>query len=407
MKGVLQEVHERLSKGDKVAVARVVEVIGSGVRPAGATVAVCGTEVIGSASGGCVEGAVVEEARAALVDGGRPRIRVFGCSEDEVFNVGLTCGGVVRVLVEGFELGHGESFPWLEQLFSAVGSGKGAALLEVIDGPEELLGWKGVVEVTGAPRPAGSAGMDFLWPGGKVPAELVQIALADVAAERSAVHSFRARHEAEETEVSVFVDAFPAPPEMILIGATSFTAALAAQAKLLGYRVVVCDARPVFATGARFPAADDVVTDWPHRYLEKVGSLLGRRDAVCILTHEPKFDVPATLAALATTVGYIGVMGSRRAQEDRKRRLRGAGVADIDLDRLHGPLGLDLGATSPEETAVSVVADIIATRYGRSGGPLAVTSGPIHPLTHPVACGVEDQPALVCQYRPANAKEPF
>jgi len=382
VKGVLEEVHEWLSDGNKVALARVVEVVGSGVRPAGAAIAVTGGAVIGSASGGCVEGALVEEARAALADDGRPRLRTFGCSDDEAFDVGLTCGGVVRVLIESFE--PGEKMTWLEQLLSMVGSGRGAALVEVIEGPEGLLGWKGVVpaEAT-APSPPGPSVaevIDLPAPGGEVPAQLVQDALLDLAAERSAAHPYLLSHEGEEVDVTVFVDTFPAPPEMVIVGAASFTAALSAQAKLLGYRVLVCDARPVFASAARFPQADEVVAEWPDRYLDKVGAHLGPRDAVCILTHDPKFDMPAITSVLRTKAGYIGVMGSRRTQEDRKRRLREAGVSEADLERLHGPIGLDLGASSPEETAVSIVGEIIAQRNGRSGGALAASSRPIHPV---------------------------
>ena len=374
---------EWLSAGHKVALARVVEVIGSGVRPAGAAIAVTGSAVIGSASGGCVEGALVEEARAALADDGRPRLRTFGCSDDEAFDVGLTCGGVIRVLIESFEPGSSAQVPWLEQLLSTVGSGKGAALVEVIDGPEGLLGWKGVVPA-GAPVGPHTGVIDFAAESSEVPSPLVNQALADLAAERSAAHSYRVNHQSEDTEVTVFVDTFPASPEMVVIGAASFTAALAAQAKLLGYHVVVCDPRTVFATAARFPDADEVAAEWPDRYLEKIGPRLTPRDALCVLTHDPKFDMPAIVSALRTKVGYIGVMGSRRTQEDRKRRLREAGVTDDELERLHGPIGLDLGANSPEETAVSIVGEIIALRSGRSGGALNRSSAPIHPVASSV-----------------------
>jgi xanthine dehydrogenase accessory factor len=165
---------------------------------------------------------------------------------------------------------------------------------------------------------------------------------------------------------------------MLIFGAVDFTAALVRVAKVLGYRVTVCDAREVFATRKRFPLADAVVVDWPDRLLAEVGDQLGGRDAVCILTHDNKFDVPAVVAALATDVGYIGVMGSRRTHDNRTDRLREAGVDDEGLARLRSPIGLDVGARTPEETAISIVAEIIALRTGRSARSLSATDGPIH-----------------------------
>jgi xanthine dehydrogenase accessory factor len=166
---------------------------------------------------------------------------------------------------------------------------------------------------------------------------------------------------------------------MIIFGAVDFTAALARVAKGLGYRVTVCDARSVFATPARFPMADEVVVDWPDRYLETVGSELGPRDAVCVLTHDPKFDVPAIVGALATKAGYLGAMGSRRTHADRVKRLEQAGVTDEEIARIQAPIGVDIGARTPEETAVSICAEIIALRTGRAGVPsLKDREGPIH-----------------------------
>jgi xanthine dehydrogenase accessory factor len=165
---------------------------------------------------------------------------------------------------------------------------------------------------------------------------------------------------------------------MIIFGAVDFTAALAKVAKLLGYRVTVCDARPVFATRARFPMADEVVVSWPDRHLAEVGPSLRARDAVCVLTHDPKFDVPAIVSALATEVGYLGAMGSRRTTDERIERLREAGVDDAGLGRVMGPIGLDIGARTPEETAVAICAEMIALRTGRSAPSLRDQPGPIH-----------------------------
>jgi xanthine dehydrogenase accessory factor len=182
--------------------------------------------------------------------------------------------------------------------------------------------------------------------------------------------------EARQSDVSVFIESFAPPPRMVIFGAVDFTAALVRIAKVLGYRVTVCDARPAFATAVRFPQADEVVVDWPDRHLAKAE--LGPRDAVCVLTHDPKFDVPAIVAALRTRCGYLGAMGSRRTHADRVERLREAGVADDGLARVMAPIGLDIGARTPEETAVSICAEIIALRTGRAASSLRDADGPIH-----------------------------
>lgn len=184
--------------------------------------------------------------------------------------------------------------------------------------------------------------------------------------------------EARERAVSVFVESFAPPPRMVIFGAVDFTAALVTAAKLLGYRVTVCDARAIFATRERFPDADDIVNDWPDRHLAQVGPDLGARDAVCVLTHDAKFDVPALVAALATDAGYIGAMGSRRTHADRVARLREAGIDAAGIERIMAPIGLDLGARTPEETAISVCAEIIARRTGRRAPSLRDAEGPIH-----------------------------
>jgi xanthine dehydrogenase accessory factor len=184
--------------------------------------------------------------------------------------------------------------------------------------------------------------------------------------------------EAREEDVSVFIESFAQPPRMIIFGAVDFTAALVKVAKLLGYRVTVCDARAVFATVQRFPMADEVVNDWPDRYLAKVSDDLGPRDAICVLTHDHKFDVPAIAAAVRTRAGYLGAMGSRRTHEGRVERLREAGLGDAEISRVQSPIGLDVGARTPEETAIAICAEIIALRTGRRALSLRDTSGPIH-----------------------------
>ena len=170
--------------------------------------------------------------------------------------------------------------------------------------------------------------------------------------------------EAGRTDVTVFIEVFAPPPRMLIFGAVDFTAALVRVAKVLGYHVTVCDARPVFATSARFPEADEVVADWPHRHLAKVADRLGPGDAICVLTHDHKFDIPALVAALKTKVGYIGAMGSRGTHDGRVERLRAEGVDPDDIRRIMAPIGLDIGARTPEETAVSICAEIISLRAG-------------------------------------------
>jgi xanthine dehydrogenase accessory factor len=204
-------------------------------------------------------------------------------------------------------------------------------------------------------------------------------AIGELQAGITSTRHYGVHGEAREDTVAVFIESFASPPRMIIFGAVDFTAALAKVAKILGYRVIVCDARAVFATPQRFPMADEVVNEWPNRYLEKVGDELGPRDAICVLTHDTKFDVPAIVGALATDVGYLGAMGSRRTHERRTVRLREAGVTDEGLARIRAPIGLDIGGRTPEETAVSICAEIIAQRTGRHDArPLRDTDGPIH-----------------------------
>jgi xanthine dehydrogenase accessory factor len=202
--------------------------------------------------------------------------------------------------------------------------------------------------------------------------------LGELASGTSGIRHYGESGEARQEEVSVFIESFAPPPQMLIFGAVDFTAALSRVAKVLGYRVTVCDARPVFATRQRFPYADDVVVDWPHRLLAKVGRDLGPRDAICVLTHDPKFDVPAVIAALETNAGFLGAMGSRRTTEDRNKRLRDEGVTDEQLTRIMAPIGLDIGARTPEETAISIIGEIIALRSGRLAPSLRDSTGDIH-----------------------------
>jgi xanthine dehydrogenase accessory factor len=247
------------------------------------------------------------------------------------------------------------------------------ALVTVVAGPQ--VGAKLLVTPEGEPLGTlGSAELDRV---------VGRDALAELEAGRSGIRHYGPNGETTPEDldaptVSVFVESWAPPPQMWIFGAVDFTAALSRVAKILGHRVIVCDARDVFATRRRFPAADEVVVSWPGPLFERRGSTLGPRDAVCILTHDPKFDVPAVVGALATKVGYIGVMGSRTTHAKRTERLREAGVTDEQLARLMSPIGLDLGARTPEETAISICAELIARRTGRTIPSLRDSDGPIH-----------------------------
>jgi len=259
-----------------------------------------------------------------------------------------------------------------EALAAAIRAEEPVALATVVEGPDELVGGK-LVARPGATEPVlGSLGDPDL------DRVVARDTFGELAAGLTVTRHYGPHGEARQREVSVFVESFAPPPKMVIFGAVDFTAALAKVAKTLGYRVTVCDARAVFATPARFPMADEVVVDWPNRYLAKVGPELRPRDAVCVLTHDPKFDVPAIVSALATEVGYLGAMGSRRTHAERVDRLKEVGVTDDELARVLAPIGLDIGARTPEETAVSICAEIIALRTGRSAPSLRDSVGPIH-----------------------------
>jgi xanthine dehydrogenase accessory factor len=270
------------------------------------------------------------------------------------------------------------------RLSAMIREGRPVALATIVDGPRtgsKLL-------VTPGDDHAPSDATTGNWAGDLGHPELTRIvtrdALAELEAGRSGVRSYGPQGETtpedlvDSPTVRVFIESWAPPPQMWIFGAVDFTAALAKVAKVLGYRVTVCDAREVFATRRRFPMADEVVVTWPGPVFAERGVTLGQRDAVCVLTHDPKFDVPAIQGALATRVGYIGVMGSRRTHERRLERLAEVGVTGTDLHRLMSPIGLDLGARTPEETAISICAEIIARRTGRATPSLRDASGPIH-----------------------------
>jgi xanthine dehydrogenase accessory factor len=345
--------------------------------------------VAGSVSGGCVEGAVVEES-LGLIAKGESRLVQFGYSDDEAFAVGLTCGGIITIfcspelpaVFDAFHEAIKQSEPCALATVIALDENEVTERLEgrqsanaCIDDEHDLseitrLG--ATVLILGSGELVGTLGASAL-------DDLVaRDGSGAIASGRSVVRHYGKKGEQVGTEMSVFYESFTPPPKMVIFGAVDFTSALVRIAKVLGYDITVCDARAPFATTARFPQADRVIVDWPHRYLESVKSQLGPRDAICILTHDPKFDVPAIVGALETRAGYIGAMGSRRTHRERSERLKEAGVHDDQLAKIMSPIGLDLGARTPEETAIAICAEIIARQTGHDPAPLSNGDGPIH-----------------------------
>ncbi|MEU9652119.1 XdhC/CoxI family protein [Streptomyces sp. NPDC048110] len=368
MLDIADELNRWLAEGREFAVATVVSVGGSAPRGPGAALAVDsdGT-AIGSVSGGCVEGAVYELCTDALRSGETVRER-FGYSDEDAFAVGLTCGGIVDVLVTPV----GVDAPTREVLRAALATaarGGTAALARVVRGPSDLLGRALLVRSDGT-REGGLGGHP----------DLDRTAAAEAGALLDAGRTGTVGLSEDGSHcpggLTLLVESSVPPPRMIVFGAVDFAAALVRAGKFLGHHVTVCDARPVFATRARFPEADEVVVDWPHRYLRSTPT--DGRTMLCVLTHDAKFDVPLLTEALRMPVAFVGAMGSRRTHEDRARRLREAGLTEDELARLRSPIGLDLGARTPEETALSIAAEIVALRRGGTGVPLTGGAAPIH-----------------------------
>ena len=388
MRDVMPELLAWWRSGETVGVGTVVATFQSAPRPAGASMLVGPDETaVGSVSGGCVEGAVYEVAQQ-VVDSGEPVLERYGVSDDEAFAVGLTCGGILDVFVEKV---NRETFPELGEIADDVEAGRPVALATVIEHPDPAwLGRRLVVRPEGivpddvvADRPEKQPERPGL--SGSLGSKRADDAVRDdalglLAAGHNATLTYGPDGERRGEGLRVFVWAFAPKPRMLVFGAIDFAAAVARVGSFLGYHVTVCDARPVFATASRFPEADEVVVDWPHRYLaaEVEAGRVDRRTVIAVLTHDPKFDVPLLEVALRTPAWYVGAMGSRNTHEDRLARLREVGMTDAELARLRSPIGLDLGARTPEETAVAVAAEIVAGRWGGSGVPLGQTEGAIH-----------------------------
>jgi xanthine dehydrogenase accessory factor len=344
---ILNDLDRWLERGERFALATVVATRRSAPRPVGSKLAVSEQgEMAGSVSGGCVESDVVEHAREVL-NGAPPRLVTYGISDDLALEVGLPCGGEIDVFVE---LPDAHLVERTEQalvdardgvLFTVVGGGPlGAKLLAVAN--EEPLG--------------------------NGPAHLVRHVDELLSTGRSRL--------LEHDSLKVFADVLGPPPRLLVFGAVDTAEALCRAANQLGWKTIVADARARFATAERVPSADELIVGWPEDVLERIRP--DRATAVVVLTHEDKFDVPAIAGALASDAFYVGALGSRRNQTRRRERLLEVGVAEADLERISGPCGLDIGAETPAETALSILAEILATRVGRGGGPLRGAAGRIH-----------------------------
>jgi xanthine dehydrogenase accessory factor len=365
---------EALERGQRLAVATVTRVLGSAPRTLGTSMAVTDTgAVIGSISGGCVEGDLYEAATEVL-GGGGARVTEYGVSDDDAFAAGLSCGGTLEIFLTELAPApdaNAVSVVVLDQLRAAAAdrlavivAGPGAGrILTLAD--DAAAGTESAVRtepVSGSAEPLDENSARRI--------------RAELAARIIGGQTTLGTVDCAGAEARVLFLVSAPPPRFIIFGAVDFAAALSDAARLLGYRVTVCDARAVFATRERFPSAAEVVVRWPSDYL--AGTDTDARTVLCVLTHDEKFDIPLLETALRLDVAYVGAMGSRRTHERRMRRLREAGLRDAELGRLHSPIGLDLGASTPEETAISILAEVLAARTGGTGAPLSGTRGPIH-----------------------------
>ncbi|GAA2077282.1 XdhC family protein [Actinomadura alba] len=359
------ELLERVRGRTPFVAATVMSVDGSAPRQPGASLVVdADGAVLGNVSGGCVDAAVYDACRQMLVGDSRPQVVRFGYTDGDALAVGLTCGGTIELLLRHHDPG---TEPQLGPAFTDAAHDSPVAVATIVRGPSAHLGRMLVVRPD---RPSeGTLGDE----------RLDQVAAA---------HATGVLHAGQTRTVEIgvadgycrepmtlLVESNTPAPRMLVFGAIDHAAALARIGTFLDYRVTVCDARARFATPDRFPYADEVVVDWPHRYLRS--QRLDGGTVICVLTHDPKFDVPLLTAALRLPVAYVGAMGSRRTHEERLVRLRKAGLTDRELSRLHSPIGLDLGARTPQETALSIAAEIVAHRQGGTGAPLR-TGVPIH-----------------------------
>jgi xanthine dehydrogenase accessory factor len=352
-----------LREGRRVVAGLLVEVEGSSPLDVGASMYIDDQgHIEGSITGGCVEGAVASAGMDILESDGAPQLVTYGISDELAGTVGLMCGGIVHIFIHELT---GEAREAVLHDLEATIEHRPAALVTLIDG--ERAGGKLYVD---AGRVIGSLGAGEL-----LDHNAEREARGLLTEGRSSMRDFGTDGASLGSGQRVYASVQAEPPRMIVFGAIDFSSAIAPLAKGLGYRVLIADPRSAFLASHRFSAAAETEIGWPDAVLD--GVELGERDAVLIFTHDPKLDVPAVQAALATGAGYIGALGSRRTTADRNRRLRDVGVTDAEIERVFAPCGLDIGASTVEETAVAVLAEIIAQRAGRRGQPLREAEGPI------------------------------
>jgi xanthine dehydrogenase accessory factor len=348
LKEVLPDIERWRARGERFAVATVIATRRSAPRPVGAKLAISESgEMAGSVSGGCVESDVYEHA-CEVLEGSAPQLLSYGISDDLAFSVGLPCGGEIDVFVEQ------APEPLVERLLEIIETEERAVLFTVVEG-----------EPFGAELLVKEAGETF----GEGPDELVGRVDELLRKGRNTLLELEGGRK-------VFAEIYGPAPRLLVIGAVDTAEALCAAAQQLGWRTIVADARAKFATKERIPSADELLVAWPQEALERVQP--DYQTAVVVLTHDDKFDVPAIQGALATEAFYIGALGSRRNQERRHERLLEAGVEEHALVRVSGPTGLDIGADTPAETALSILGEILATRAGRDGGFLRAAKTRIH-----------------------------
>ncbi len=373
MRDVLDDLLAWWRAGETVGMGTVVGTWRSAPRQPGAAMLVGPDEsAVGSVSGGCVESAVYALAQEVIADG-RPLLERYGISDNDAFAVGLTCGGILDVFVEKVSQ---QTFPELADVAADIAAGRPVAVATVIEHPDaSRMGRRMIIRPTEDSPIRGSLGS------ARADAAVADDVRGLLATGKTELLTYGPDGQRRGEGMRVFAASYAPRPRMLVFGAIDFAAAVARLGSFLGYRVTVCDARPVFATRTRFPDTDEVIVDWPHRYLaaEVDADRIDSRTVICVLTHDPKFDVPVLEIALRLPqVGYIGAMGSRKTHEERLQRLREAGLTDAEIGRLSSPIGLDLGARTPEETAVSIAAEIIGQRWGGQGGRLAGLTGRIH-----------------------------
>jgi len=363
MREIIQEVLPSFKANKPFALATVTRTWSSAPRPVGSSMAVLASgEVIGSVSGGCVE-AAVHEASLEVLKTKKSQSVSYGVSDDNAFAVGLTCGGTIELFIQFVDQ---QTFPNFAEISNEIDDKRAIAIATLVS-PTTHIGARIILTKSKSDGSLGNPQLDHA---------AIEGARALLAHGRTKILKLGPNGENRMDDLSVFVESFAPPPKMVIFGAIDFAAAVARVGKFLGYYVVVCDARALFATTRRFPEADEVIVDWPHRYLPNVD--VDESTVICVLTHDPKFDVPVLELALRTNAGYVGAMGSRRTHEDRLLRLKEAGMTDLELAKLKSPIGLDLGGRTPEETAISIAAEIISHRLGGTNQPLTNGSHPIH-----------------------------